>query len=341
MNFTTTVHAPTFISDPSQSGIKYVQAVSTFRKTNRIGLRCSTRRSSEADIASGWQLDTEDPYVFIPEYPVHRFTEGNDLTMLTVDHPGNALTFILASEFIDAMYVDDRFEMYVVYFTGSDAAHSPLQRPLGKLVWNWGGLVVLDWNGSDAVHRIRSSNASPGLRTGVATSSMVNMQGNVHNTGETACPGGPALTNNKIDSSRVFVKYHYLDFLGRNPDGDATHPPDPVGWNFWTSGISQCIFDLNCIHSSRVSTGLAFFYSGEFIQTDPEMANPPGSPGFNPAVYNRRFVFWCYQKYLLRDPTGDPGWDFWTNKLNATGDYRNIIDAFQLSGEYRDNRQFP
>ncbi|MBA3356642.1 MAG: hypothetical protein H0U18_12050 [Pyrinomonadaceae bacterium] len=64
-----------------------------------------------------------------------------------------------------------------------------------------------------------------------------------------------------------------------------THPIFPAGTI--GSQISQCVFDLNCIHARRINTGLAFFYSGEFIQTDPDMASPPGSPGFNPAVYNR------------------------------------------------------
>ncbi|HBB86297.1 MAG TPA: hypothetical protein DC047_01630 [Blastocatellia bacterium] len=339
MNFSSSVHAPTFISDPSQSGVKYVQAVSAFRKKNRVGLRCDTRRSSESDVASGWQLDTEDPYVFLPEFPVHRFSEGNDLTMLTVDNPANAVTFILPKEFIDVLYIDDRFEMYVVYFTGSNPAAPVFQRPVGKLAWNWGGLVVLDWNGQDSIHHLRYSNASPGQRTGTAASSMVTMQGNVHNNVDVPCPGGPPLTDNNIDSSRIFVKYHYIDFLGRDPAGDQTHQADPVGWNFWTSTISQCVFDLNCIHSQRIGTGRAFFYSGEFIGTDPDMANPPGSPGFNPAIYNRRFVYWCYKKYLLREPDLE-GWNFWTDSLNSDGNYSHIIDAFQLSGQYRDRPFF-
>jgi hypothetical protein len=337
MSFSATVHAPTFISDPTQSGIKYVQAVSTFRKKNRVGLRCNTRRSSESDIGSGWQLDA-DPYVFSGDV-IHKFSEGNDLTMTTVDYPGNVLTLISAPEFIDVLYIDDRFEMYAVYFAGSNPAAPDFQRPLGKLVWNWGGLVVFEWNGSDIVHHIRYSNASPGPRTGTATSSMVAMQGNVNQDTDVPCPGGPPLTNNNIDSSRVIVKYHYLDFLGRNPAGDPTHAPDYGGWNYWTSQISQCVFDLNCIHAQRVHTGLAFFYSGEFISTDPEMANPPGSPGFNPAIYNRRFVYWCYKKYLQREPD-QAGWDYWTNDLNSNGDYGHMIDAFQLSWDYRDRRQF-
>jgi hypothetical protein len=224
--------------------------------------------------------------------------------------------------------------MYLVYYSGSDPYNPPIQRPLGKYAWNWGGLVVFDWNGSDAVHRERYSN--PVLSS---PSSTLPLRPPVHHD-EVRCPDGSPFTNNPIDSSRVFVKYHYIDFLGRNPAGDATHPADLVGWNYWTSGISQCVFDLNCIHSNRVNTGLAFFYSGEFINSDPEMANPPGTPGFNPAVYNRRFVYWCYRKYLGRDPTGDPGWDFWTNDLNSSGNYAHAIDAFQSSTEYRDQRQF-
>ncbi len=335
IHFTSRVHAPPFISNPTQSGVKYVQAVSTFRKWNEVGVRCLTKRSSESAIESGWQLDTNDPY---SASSVHFFSEGNDLDVLGKDYPRNALTFISSYEFNDVLYIDDRFEMYVVYFSGTDAAHPPIQRPLGKLAWNWGGLVVLDLNGSNAVHNLRYSLASVGIKTGTATSSMVNMQGNVVPHVVVPCPGGPPLTNNRIDSSRVFVKYHYLDFLGRHPDGDPTHPPDPIGWNFWTSTISQCIFDLNCIHAKRIDTGIAFFYSAEFIGTDPDMANPPGSPGFNPPVYNRRFVFWCYKKYLLKEPDQE-GWDFWTNILNSTGNYHHIIDSFQLSGDYRD-RQF-
>jgi hypothetical protein len=141
------------------------------------------------------------------------------------------------------------------------------------------------------------------------------------------------------------VKYHYLDFLGRDPngvEGDPHQPPDIRGWNYWTSTISQCVFDLNCIHSQRINTGLAFFYSSEFIGTDPDMANPPGSPGFNPPVYNRAFVRYCYLKYLQRDPQFDTdgGWDFWTKVLNSNGNYAQIIDAFQLSTDYRDRRLF-
>lgn len=337
MRYSTSVHADPFISDPEKSGIKYVQAVSTFRKKGQgAKLVCNTKRSSESDIASGWQLDTDDPF-YVYDFPVHRFTEGNDLTMVTEDYPKTSLTFVRDWEFFDAVFIDDHFEMYVVYFTGNDPASPGLQRTLGKLVWNWGGLVVFDWNGTDAVHNLRYSNVTPTSRTGVAASSMVTMQGNVHPTVDVPCPGGPPISSNLIDINRIFVKWHYIDFLGRNPKGqsDPYIPSDFPGWNRWTSNISQCVFDLNCVHAKRIHTGLAFITSPEFTQQDPIMANPPGSPGFNVSEYNPRFVYWCYLTYLQRVPDA-PGWQYWTSVLNSEGDYGHIIEAFQVCGPYRD-----
>ena len=91
INFTTAVNAPsTFISNPAQSGIKYVQAVSSLRKWTERGLRCLGIRSSESDVESGWQLDTSDPYE-IPKF----FSAGNSLTMTTVDFPSRTLRLSL------------------------------------------------------------------------------------------------------------------------------------------------------------------------------------------------------------------------------------------------------
>lgn len=332
MNFTAQVHAPTFISEPSQSGVKYVQAVSALNKYTQRGLRCVTRRTNEADVDSGWQLDTSDP-ANLPGYPIHRFNEGNDLTALMVDAPRHALTGISSWEFLDNFYVDDQFLMYLVYFVGSDPANPLIQRPIGKLRWNWGGTVKFEWIDSLGQGIFNLRQTTSGLAPGQPTNSpMVAMSGNVKPIIEVPCPGGgPSLTNNKIDSSRFFVRRHYSDFLNRDPD--------EAGWDYWTSQISQCGFDLACIHSERIHTGLAFFYSSEFILTDPEMANPPGTLSFNPAVYNRKFVYWCYQKYLRRDPhdtqVDQEGWQFWTEDLNINGNYAHTIDAFQLSADYR------
>jgi hypothetical protein len=279
-------------------------------------------------------------------------TIGPNFSVGVTDSPGQPLTSFVDWLFTDAIYIDDRFETYVIYFAEPGGGQPPIQRPLGKLTWNWGGQVVFDWNGNDAAHNRRFTNAAPIVRTGQIftpsmqkMSSLVTMNGNVRDlpASGAACPGGPPLTQNRIDSSREFVKYHYIDFLGRDPNGNPNASPpvpaDPVGWNFWTSAISQCVFDLGCVHTKRVSTGLAFFLSSEFMQSDPIMANGPGSPGFDPPTYNREFVWWCYWKYLHKAPDHD-GWDFWTKVLNDNHSYSAMIDAFQSCSDYRDARVF-
>ncbi|HBB98402.1 MAG TPA: hypothetical protein DC054_23720 [Blastocatellia bacterium] len=347
MAFDATVHAPpTFISDPSKSGIKYIQAVSTYRKKLQGGnLLCKTIRSGldPANVASGWQLDGGDPYVF-PTLREHYFSEGIDLAMHSHDYPDNTLTSFLDTDMEDAVYIDDQFEMYVVYFAGNPSnPNQGSQRPLAKLPWNWGGLVVFDEPGQ---HRSRSTLTIAGPKTSIAANSMVSMDGRVQNDPWVPCPGAALPTNNLIDSSRVFVRFHYKDFLGRDPAGNPDEPfdlqnTDLPGWKFWTSQISQCVFDFDCIHARRVNDGLAFFLSGEFIQSDPDLANPPGSPNFNPAVYNRAFVKYCYLKYLHRNPSDDlDGWNFWTNDLNSNGNYAHMIDAFISSIEYRGRTDF-
>lgn len=328
IHFTANVQTPPLISDPAQSGVKYVQAVSAFRKKNQVGLRCLTIRSSESNVESGWQRDGPDPYD-PGGYPPHFFSEGNNLSIVTVDYPKQNLTFVTPLDFVDTLYIDDQFWMYVYYFAGNNAASPVTQRPVGALRWNWGGLVVFDWNGSIHFHNIRSRNSSPGSRTGQSTTSAVNMQGQLSLT-DVACPGY-TLTNNRIDSSRMLVKYYYLDILGR--------PPDSWGWDGYTSNLAQCVFDTNCIPSRRANLALAFFWSPEFFQRmstlDPVMTIPPGSPGFDPQVYNPRFVHWCYEFLLGRDP--DPGGlANHLNKLNSTGDYAVTVFDFIYSTEYRD-----
>jgi uncharacterized protein DUF4214 len=140
------------------------------------------------------------------------------------------------------------------------------------------------------------------------------------------CPGAPPITTNRIDATRYFVRQHYLDFLGREPDLD--------GWNWWTSEITECAFDLNCIRTERQHIGHAFILVANSVVQDPDMANPPGTPGFNAATYNRAFVRHCYLNYLRREPDAD-GWNHWTNELNSDGNYWHILDAFQLAPEYR------
>ena len=64
---------------------------------------------------------------------------------------------------------------------------------------------------------------------------------------------------NPIDTSRFFVKLHYLDFLNREPDQS--------GWDFWTNNINNCAPQPSCIDAQRINTSAAYFLSIEFQQT--------------------------------------------------------------------------
>lgn len=332
MQFTARIKAPdSYISDPAQSGSKYVQIGSSFRKQIRDGsVQCITKRIDQNNLSSSWQLDGRDPYNGDAIDPIPRFSQGNELTMWTLDMPSTALTFILEREFVDALYIDDRFEMYAVYFAGADPASPTFQAVLAKLSWNWGGQAVYrDMPMTN--HQIDFTNAPPTNRTFTTASSTTPYTGRIQDTPWSQCPGGPPPSTSLIDGSRRFVRQHYLDFYG--------HDPDQGGFDYWTSRISSCAFDLACIEARRLAVSLSFFYSSEFASLDPIMGNPPGSPGFDSAIYNPRFVYYCYQGYLDREPD-QGGWDFWTDVLNRTGDYQGVVNAFITSYEYR-NQRFP
>jgi hypothetical protein len=65
--------------------------------------------------------------------------------------------------------------------------------------------------------------------------------------------------SNPVDYSSYFVRQHYVDFLGREPD-DA-------GRAYWTAKVEACGADQNCRAAMRVDTSAAFFLSIEFQQT--------------------------------------------------------------------------
>jgi hypothetical protein len=64
---------------------------------------------------------------------------------------------------------------------------------------------------------------------------------------------------NAIDSTGFFVRQHYLDFLGREPDDD--------GFAFWTNQIMECGADAQCIERRTINVSAAYFLSIEFQQT--------------------------------------------------------------------------
>jgi hypothetical protein len=65
--------------------------------------------------------------------------------------------------------------------------------------------------------------------------------------------------SNAIDDPGFFVRQHYFDFLGRDPD--------PDGLRFWMNEITSCGGDQSCIGVKRINDSGAFFLSIEFQET--------------------------------------------------------------------------
>jgi hypothetical protein len=64
---------------------------------------------------------------------------------------------------------------------------------------------------------------------------------------------------NPLDTPEYFVRQHYLDFLGREPDES--------GFNFWSDQIIGCGNDAGCGDRRRVNVSAAYFLSVEFQET--------------------------------------------------------------------------
>jgi hypothetical protein len=79
----------------------------------------------------------------------------------------------------------------------------------------------------------------------------------------TDAPFGVAVKNetffNPLDTPEYFVRQHYIDFLGREPD--------EAGFNFWSDQILDCVADSECNRRRRENVSAAYFLSIEFQQT--------------------------------------------------------------------------
>jgi autotransporter-associated beta strand protein len=64
---------------------------------------------------------------------------------------------------------------------------------------------------------------------------------------------------NSLDTPEYFVRQHYLDFLGREPD--------EAGFNFWSDQILECGGDPGCTERRTVNVSAAYFQSIEFQRT--------------------------------------------------------------------------
>ena len=66
-------------------------------------------------------------------------------------------------------------------------------------------------------------------------------------------------TANPVDGAQFFARQHYADFLNR--------APDTAGLDYWTSQITQCGADANCVNQRRIGVSAAFFIELEFHET--------------------------------------------------------------------------
>jgi subtilisin-like proprotein convertase family protein len=67
------------------------------------------------------------------------------------------------------------------------------------------------------------------------------------------------ISGNAIDTADFFVRQHYVDFLGREPDES--------GFNFWSDQILSCGADAACIERKTINVSAAYFLSIEFQET--------------------------------------------------------------------------
>ena len=80
------------------------------------------------------------------------------------------------------------------------------------------------------------------------------------NSTEAAFTGSP-LANpiNPLNAPEFFVRQHYLDFLGREPDES--------GFNFWSDQIRSCGSEAACVERRTINVSAAYFLSVEFQET--------------------------------------------------------------------------
>src|SRR5207245_7541857 len=121
------------------------------------------------------------------------------------------------------------------------------------------------------------------------------------------------LSANPIGDVPFFVRQHYLEFLGRQPDSS--------GFAFWTSDIFNCGIDSPCNEVHRINVSASFFLSIEFQGTGnlvykmwkAGFGNVPGTP-----VAVRRANFTADRQTVQTTPNQIiVGQGDWANQLEA------------------------
>jgi hypothetical protein len=112
-------------------------------------------------------------------------------------------------------------------------------------------VIITDDSYADGLQNLTVRLGSPtgGAGLGALTSMTIGIADN----------DGSGASSNPIDASSFFVRQHYADFLGREPDTS--------GLNFWTSQIENCGTDTQCRALKRINVSAAFYLSIEFQET--------------------------------------------------------------------------
>ena len=128
------------------------------------------------------------------------------------------------------------------------------------------------------------------------------------------------ISGNVIDSPEYFVRQHYLDFLGREPDY--------AGLNFWSDQMRGCGNDFNCLERRTINVSAAYFLSIEFQETGGLV------DGLYRASYGRAPLFAEFmpdRATIAHDViVGESGWD---NTLRANK--QAFLDAWVQRADFR------
>jgi hypothetical protein len=103
---------------------------------------------------------------------------------------------------------------------------------------------------------------------------------------------------NPVDYAQYFVRQHYVDFLGREPD--------EAGRAFWQNQINQCGADARCVEVKRVNVSAAYFLSIEFKETG-FLVHRLYRASFGRTVMLREFLG-DTQEVSRGLVVGEPGW---------------------------------
>jgi hypothetical protein len=127
------------------------------------------------------------------------------------------------------------------------------------------------------------------------------------------------IVGNAIDTPEYFVRQHYLDFLGREPD--------QAGFDFWSDQILSCGGDSACIERRTINVSAAYFLSIEFANTGGLV------DGLYRASYDRRPLFAEFMpdtSVVARNViVGEPNWP----EL-LEGNKRAFVEAWVQRAEF-------